>query len=116
MRAKQMERLSISKEQYITNLHAELVAEVRDLQDEAVIMRRRFLNSWMHHPEYRERLATLPEWAEARGVTRYAAYALRRRHSNFPPPLGTFGGALVFSREALDSWFQSERPRGGRSG
>ena len=110
------QHLSTSEEEHEANLHSRLVAEVRDLQEEAVMMRRRFMNSWIHHHEYSQKLVTLPEWAEARGVTRHAAYALRRRHSDFPLPMGRFGGGMVFSREALDSWFKNNRVKSGRRG
>lgn len=102
--------------EYMESLHARLVGEVRELQEQAVTMRRRFVNAWMHHPEYCGRLTTLPDWAAARGVTRHAAYALRRRHSGFPPPMGRFGGAVIYNREALDSWFESRRPGAAHNG
>lgn len=108
--------LVMSREEYEANLHAKLVVEVSDLHEQAVMMRRRFMNSWIHHPEYSLKLVTLPEWAEALGVTRYAAYALRRRHSDFPQPIGSFGGTMIFDREVLDLWFQSKQARRGNGG
>ena len=72
--------------------HAELVVEVAELEQEVEAGHRRFINSWMHHPEFCERLTTLSEWAEARRITRFAAYDLRRRHADFPRPLGSSTG------------------------